>query len=440
MPGQGLAAPLRRPLFRRLAVTYAINELGDWMGLIALSVLVYDQTESALATAALFIGTGFLPALLAPALVARVELPSPRFALPVLYAAEAAAFGGLALLSVNFSLAGVIVLGAIDGTLMLAARALTRSVAASLLEPVGELRAGNAILNVAFTGGAAVGPAIAGLVVAGFGIPTALLLDAVSFYAVGWILLTAGSMPRAEPEPGHMRARLKAGIAYIREQTTLRRLLVAEGLAFIFFAAVIPVEVVYVKDTLNSTDTGYGLMLASWGAGMVLGSLLFARLRQGSLGYLLLFSTFAVGSGYLGLAAAPTLALACVASVVGGAGNGVQWVTMISAVQELTAESMQARVMSVLESIGAAMPGVGFALGGVIAALVSPRMTFLVAGSGVLAIVVVMAPLLKGKWLENGEMAEAPSLDGRDDVVVELIPGPSRVRADRSTGNSEGIT
>ena len=113
-------------------------------------------------------------------------------------------------------------------------------------------------------------------------------------------------------------------------------------------------------------------MLASWGVGMVLGSLLFARLRQASLAYLLFFSTLAVGAGYLGLAAAPTLAVACAASVLGGAGNGVQWVAAISAVQELTAESMQARVMSVLESIGAAMPGVGFALGGVIAAVVEP--------------------------------------------------------------------
>lgn len=423
MSGQGLTAPLRRPLFRRLAITYAINELGDWMGLIALSVLVYDQTESALATAALFIGTGFVPALLAPALVARVELPSPRFALPVLYCAEAAAFGALALLSVNFSLAGIIVLGAIDGALMLAARALTRAVAASLLEPVGELRAGNAILNVAFTGGAAVGPAIAGLVVAQFGIPTALLLDAVSFYAIGWILLTAGEMPRAEPEPGQTMERFRAGIAYIREQVVLRRLLIAEGAAFIFFAAVIPVEVVYVKDTLESSDTGYGLMLSSWGVGMVAGSFLFAAVRQASLGLLLLVSTLAVGAGYLGLAAAPTLAVACLASVVGGAGNGVQWVTAISAVQELTEESMQARVMSVLESIGAAMPGIGFALGGVIAALISPRMTFLVAGAGVIGIVAVMAPLLRGNWVEGGELSKTSLLDGRHNVVVELIPG-----------------
>ena len=120
MPSPGLTAPLRRPLFRRLAATYAINELGDWMGLIALSVLVYDETGSALATAALFIGTGFLPALLAPALVARVELPPPRFALPLLYCAEAAAFAGLALLALNFSLVGIVIVAAIDGALMLA--------------------------------------------------------------------------------------------------------------------------------------------------------------------------------------------------------------------------------------------------------------------------------------------------------------------------------
>ena len=423
MSSPRLTDPLRRPLFRRLAASYAVNELGDWMGIIALSVLVFDQTDSALATAALFLGTRFLPALLAPVLVAHVEKPPPRFALPAIYCGEAAAFAGLALLAGSFSLVPVIALAAVDGALALAGRALTRAVVATALEPNNELRAGNALLNVAFTGGAAVGPALAGLVVAGFGVQSALLLDAVSFYIVAWILFTAGAMPQAEPEPGRMRERVRAGLAYIRGETLLRRVLTAQGAAFVFFAAVLPVEVVYVKETLGSNDTGYGLMLASWGVGMVLGSFLFALVRQASLANLLLVSTFAVGVGYLGLAAAPTLAIACIASVVGGAGNGVQWVTAISAVQELTAEAMQARVMSVLESIGAAMPGVGFALGGVIAALVSPRMTFLVAGCGVIAIVVLMAPLLRGKWLEHGEVSSLPALDGQDDVVVELIPG-----------------
>ena len=112
----------------------------------------------------------------------------------------------------------MIALAAVDGALALAGRSLTRAVVATALEPSGELRAGNALLNVAFTGGAALGPALAGLVVAGFGVQSALLLDAVSFYVVAWILFTAGTMPHAEPEPGRMRDRVRAGLAYIRER------------------------------------------------------------------------------------------------------------------------------------------------------------------------------------------------------------------------------
>jgi MFS family permease len=433
MPEPQLTDPLRRPLFRRLAASYAVNELGDWMGVIALSVLVFDRTGSALATAALFLGTRFLPALFAPILVAHAERPPPRFALPVIYCGEAAAFAALALLVGHFSLAAVVALAAIDGALALAGRALTRAVVATALEPTGELRAGNAVLNVAFTGGAAVGPALAGLVVAGFGVQSALLLDAVSFYVVAWILFSAGSMPQAEPEPGRMRDRVRAGIAYIRSETALRRLLTAQGLAFVFFAAVLPVEVVYAKETLGTGDIGYGVMLAGWGVGMVLGSFIFARVRETSLAYQLLFSTLAVGAGYLGLAFAPTLAVAVAASVVGGAGNGIQWVAAISAVQELTAETMQARVMSVLESIGAAMPGVGFALGGLIAAVLTPRTTFFVAGSGVFAIVAVMAPMLGSGWLEDDE-SSGPALDAHGEVVVELLPGRKPGNPDTEEG------
>ena len=431
-----LTDPLRKPLFRRLAASYTVNELGDWMGIMALSILVFDRTDSALATAALFLGTRFLPALFAPILVAQAERPPPRFALPLIYCGEAAAFGVLALLAgaEHFSLAAVVALAAIDGALALAGRALTRAVVATALEPTGELRAGNAVLNVAFTGGAAVGPALAGLVVAGFGVQSALLLDAVSFYVVAWILFTAGTMPQAEPEAGRMRDRVRAGLAYIRDETLLRRILTAQGLAFVFFAAVLPVEVVYAKETLGTGDTGFGVLLASWGVGMVLGSFIFARVREASLGYQLLFSTLGIGVSYLGIAVAPTLAVACAASVLGGAGNGVQWVAAISAVQELTAETMQARVMSVLESIGAAMPSIGFALGGLIAAVMSPRTTFFVAGSGVIAIVAVMAPMLGASWLEPDE-SSGPALDAHDDVVVELLPG----RNPSSAKTEEGL-
>jgi MFS family permease len=422
MGSPGLRAPLRRPAFRRLALSYAVNEMGDWLGIVALSVLVFDQTDSALATALLFIGTGFLPALLTPVMVARLERPPPRFVLPTIYAGEAAVFGALALLASDFSLPAVVFVATIDGALALTARTLTRSVSAAMLEPEGELRAGNAVLNLAFTGGAAVGPALAGAVVAALGVQSALLLDAVSFYLIACILLTARPMPHVEPEPGQLREQVRAGLGYIRRQATLRRLLGAQAAALVFFSAVIPIEVIYAKETLGAGDTGYGLMLGSWGAGMVLGSVVFATLRRAPLPLLLFFSTVAIGAGYLGMAAAQTLAVACAASVLGGAGNGVQWVAMVSAVQELTIRSMQARVIGTLESVASATPGIGYLLGGLIASTWSPRTTFLVAGIGVIAIVVASAGLLGRNWpLDEGK--ERPgTVDAADEIMVELIP------------------
>jgi MFS family permease len=403
------------------------------MGLIALSVLVYDQTGSALATTVLFLGTGFLPAVLAPILVTRVEQPPPRFALPVLYCGEAAAFGALALLASNFSLAAVVALATFDMTLALAARALTRAVSVAMLGEEGELRSGNAILNFAFTWGAAVGPAVAGLVVAGLGVQPALLLDAVSFYAIAWILFTAGDLPQGDPEPGQLRERLRSGLVYIREQSTLKLLLVAQGAALIFFSAVLPIEVVYVKETLGAGDSGYGLLLASWGVGMVLGGMIFAALRRAPLGPVLFFSTLAVGAGYLGMAVAPSLGVACITAVLGGTGNGVQWVTMVNAIQDLTVSSMQARVMSVLESIARATPGIGYLAGGLIASFADPRATFFFAGAGVVALVVVVAPIVGPHMPKRSDAERQLSLDAEDEVMVELIPamGPGTIPSDR---------
>jgi predicted MFS family arabinose efflux permease len=424
MSNPRLRDPLKRRPFRRLAISYAVNEMGDWLGIVALSVLVFEITESAMASALLFVGTGFLPALMTPFFVARLERPPPRFVLPAIYAAEAAAFGVLALLADHFSLAAVVAVAAIDGALALTAKALTRAVVAAMLEPEGELRAGNAVLNIAFTGGVAVGPALAGGVVAAFGVQSALLLDAVSFYAIALILLTAKPLPQPEPEPETgLREQVRAGLGYIRRNPTLRRLLAAEAGALIFFSVVIPIEVIYAKETLGVGATGYGLLLASWGAGMVCGSIVFARLRRASLPVLLFFSTVAIGAGYLGMAAAPTLAVACGASSVGGLGNGVQWVAVISAVQELTVANMQARVLGTLESVASATPGIGFVLGGLVATQWSPRAAFFVAGAGVMVIVLVSALVLGRNWpLEDTKERPANVDAAEEEIMVELIP------------------
>ena len=128
-----------------------MNELGNWLGEIALAVLVFDETGSALATAALFLGMQFLPALFAQGVVARVEVTGTRIGLPAIYATEAVTFIVLATLVDNFVLAAIVVLAAFDGTLALAGRAFTRAAAAAVLNPPGQLREGNALLNIGFT-------------------------------------------------------------------------------------------------------------------------------------------------------------------------------------------------------------------------------------------------------------------------------------------------
>jgi hypothetical protein len=77
-------------------------------------------------------------------------------------------------------------------------------------------------------------------------------------------------------------------------------------------------------------------------------------------------------------------------------------------VQEVTADRYQARVLGVLEGLAAAMPGVGFLLGGAVAAVLSPRASFLVAGAGVLAVVAVAVPLLRRMSWGEPAPAAAP--------------------------------
>src|SRR3954471_22754289 len=85
----GPLAPLRVSGFKALAGGYSINELGNWLGGIALAALVFAPTGSPLATALFFIGTPFSPAVLAPAVVARVEAFRPRLSLSLLYGLDA---------------------------------------------------------------------------------------------------------------------------------------------------------------------------------------------------------------------------------------------------------------------------------------------------------------------------------------------------------------
>jgi hypothetical protein len=436
-----VGSPLQSPQLRRIIAAYTVNRLGTWFGFVALSVAVFDHTHSAVAVAALLVSAQVLPAFVAPALIARVESSPRRGELSGLYIFEAAATAGLAILIWHFWLPAVLVLVALDGTAALAASALLRTEAAraarkhveaqssaGLFEGDGlseqaqqAERKANAALNVAFSGTFMLGPALGGIAVATAGAAAALLIDAGTFLACGAMLLDL--FPHVEEAAGaSVRARLQAAWEHIGETPMLRTVLIAEALALVFFESGAPIEVAYAKATLHAGDRGYGLLLATWGVGVVAGSVVFARAIRRPLAVMLSAGTLAVGLAYVGFAAAPSLAVACASALLGGIGNGVQWASLISAVQRLTPQRLQGRMMGAVESIGALAPAIGLSLGGALVALSSPRGAFLTTGLGAVATTAVFVRI-SAKGLEGYTDGE-PRVLGEDPQIAAHEPSP----------------
>jgi len=335
-------------------------------------------------------------------LTARFDQLAFHRVVPAIYAVETVLFLLLAFVAEQFVLAIVLVLALADGTLAITARGLLRGAVAATLKPHDQLRAGNGLVNVGFAVSSVGGAALGGLIIAVSSVQVALLIDAATFALAGVVLLGARRVNAVAPSEGRSPLlRLREGLGHATRAPFVRLLFAGQAVALVFFTLVIPIEVIYAKESLGAGDAGFGLLLASWGAGIVVGSLVFVSVRSASAARLALLGAAAVGVAYLGMAAAETLLVACALSVLGGAGNGVQWVAVVTLVQEHTSLSLQARAAGLMESLAAAMPGFGFVLGGGLTAVSSPRVAYAVAGVGVLALV-CLAPFLAWRMGELG--------------------------------------
>lgn len=383
--------PLRTAGFRHLAAAYWVNEFGNWIGEIALTVLVWNRTHSPLVTAALFLALRCAPALFAPLLTARVEALNARVVLPTLYSLEAVFFVGLAVLTQHFSLPPVLVLAILDGALAVTAKALTRSATATGLVRAGLLREGNGILNLGAMASTASSPVIAGVLIAwkSAGPRGALLVDAGTFLLTAIIVARAQGIHVESNIAAGFAGRLRGGLGTVRAHVSVRRLVLAIAAVMLLSAVPIPIEVVFARRTLHAGDVGYGLLLASWGAGMVIGAVAFTLINDVRLVRVIAVGTLLNAIGYGGTAASPTLALACAASVAGGIGNGTAWVAAVTAVQERIPLDTQSAVMTVLEGLNQVMPAIGFAIGGVLTAVSSPRVAYAIAAIGIATVIVI---------------------------------------------------
>lgn len=171
----------------------------------------------------------------------------------------------------------------------------------------------------------------------------------------------------------------------------VRRLLLAAAAFELFVGAINPVEAGFVIQTLGGTEGELGAVLAAWGVGMVLTGALAGRLTNASLLGAVVASSALQALAVLGMGLAGSIASVLVWSFVGGTGNGIAGLAIMTALQERTPMALQSRLNAAWETVGALAPGLGFALGGIVAATGSVRAVYLVAGIGGLAVVALAA-------------------------------------------------
>src|SRR5579872_3630368 len=142
-----------------------------------------------------------------------------------------------------------------------------------------DLPAASALNGIEFNLARAVGPALAGFVIASAGIGAAFVSNTLSF--LGVILVVARwkrpAVKRATP-PETITGATVAAIRYVRYSPAVRIVLLRAGTAM-FFASGLLALLPYVAKRLNTSPVGYGVLLGCFGCGAVLGALLMQRAR-----------------------------------------------------------------------------------------------------------------------------------------------------------------
>lgn len=332
--------------YRRYFTGQAISLVGTWMQTVAQSFFVFQLTHSA-TDVGYIVALQTLPVLLlgpyGGVVADRVDKRKLMIALQSMMGVLAAVLGVLTLTGVvRFWMIGLLAaLLGLNNTFENPARQ------AFVLEMVGPDQLRNAVsLNAVLVNAArAVGPAVAGIVIAVAGAGVCFELNAASFIAVvtSLILLDTSSL---QPSPLARRARgqLRDGLRYVKGERQLLMPLVMMALVGCLayeFQVTLPV----MATRLHGGSEAYGFMNAAMGVGAVIGGLYAAA--RGTTGLRALTRSAALFGAVIALAAlAPNLGTELVALAFVGAAS-VTFMSRGNASLQLSADpQMRGRVMA----------------------------------------------------------------------------------------------
>ena len=403
--------------FRLLFLATLGSGIGTWLAFVALTVDVYDRTGSGAWVGALLIAD-FAPMVVIGLTLGPIVDRVSRRALMI--GSDLARLAIFAVLPFAPNAATIVALAGVAG---FATGFFRPAVYAGLPNVVGEddLARANSLFQTVENITTTAAPLAGGAIVALSGPDIAYWLNAVTFLVSALLLARIpGRLLQAEAveSRGHLRD-LAEGFALVRRSRALFTVLVAWNVAMFAIGATNVSEVFLAKDSLDSGDFGFGLLVATAGLGLAVGSFstgsLIGRYRIAHV-YGVSLALMAVGYG--AAAVSPNVWVAAVCVTIYGAGNGCAVVCNALFVQRGAPDRLRGRAFTVLMSSTGATLAVAMLAGGWLTDGVGARWIW-----GIAAAIAAVAAAL------GYSLARTASLERQEDdaLAAELAADAPRV-------------
>ncbi|MGX5679819.1 MFS transporter [Schumannella luteola] len=410
----GALAPLKVGIFRAIWLASIVSNIGGWMQTVGAQWFLVEQGSSA-TTIALVQAASAAPVLLLgiPAGVLGEFLDRRRLLIGVqafqavtgLVLAALTAWGQI---SPALLLLFTFLLGAGAAVQLPAYQALVPDIVPRPLIPSAA-----ALSSIGINIARSIGPALAGLAIAGLGVAFVFALNAVSFAAFLVVLLVWRGYrpPPSHPEP--FLDATRAGLRYVRHAGVVRRLCIQLAVFVVPGSALWAVLPLVASARLELDANGYGLLLAAVGVGSAAGAFVMGRARSAwGVSTTVMVGSAVYSVGVIGIVVSPWLPVTLGILVV----IGVAWITVIAllngTVQAFIPTWVRARGLSVYQIVffggtaaGSVLAGAVAQLFGLVSALVGAGALILVGAASLL-----VRPLLTTED-KGREIVPLPLLD-----------------------------
>jgi len=368
------------PNYRRYFVGQMVSLSGTWMQTVAALWLVLSLTGSGLAVG-LTTALQFLPMLLFGAWGGLFADRFPKRKLLIATQALMAipAIGLFVVTEAGVAAPWMVFLAVFAMGSVNAVDNPTRQ--SFVIEMVGPDRVVNAVsLNSVIVQSARiVGPAVAGLLIAGVGIGTCFAVNVLSFGAMIYALW--GMDPaelRSGPRATRERGAIRAGLRYVRATPELAIPLALMALVGTFgfnFQVILPL---LARFSFGGGAGVYAALVSAMGIGSIVGALVTGSHGRTS-PRLIAAAALAFGGAALLAAAAPAMAIEIIALVLLGAASVTFAATINSSLQLAVTPHMRGRVMSLYSVVFLGSTPIGGPLAGWLSQAYDPRWALVLA-------------------------------------------------------------